>query len=300
MVNLFDVLTETNRRGNLSAVLNAMTSLYWTFEFVPPIMAGIYSLSSNDEWRGDASEPHLIASLAYRDLPSDKILEITEHDEVLYNSAFMNYKHKTSCLVTRDKGGELWIGYSGLDITSFTSIGAVGSLYYSDLASLGLKGKVITAFVPEPFILQEFEAMLGSAPEGVVHVVGHSMGSAMAVITGAYLAARHPDSTFRIHAYAPIAFYDAEFRDCVTELPNVELDSHLREDDVICKLFNTLKITDVDRYKLFTIDETCFPYTNERGEVKRQLPVRDLSLLECLNPMSYANHGLWYYDGGST
>lgn len=434
MDSLYTTIEVANEKGKLSAIIHAFTSIFWTFEFVPPLLRTLYSWSYGTDhivFTGDKALD--LAKLVYmKHMSKDDITEqfkqwAAKHnsncDTLLCESPFeiQNYEHKTTCIFIKDYCENFWIAFSGLDLTNFTSIGAIGSLYYDDLTSLNLKGKVVSSFIPNEFILDKFtkeidiaiilnklhrkhfsythpsfnamaqfqniknclnttdtlssskiasflllspeyiEDIVGEigfdnasyilerrktllSPENLLHtltilndetlekvlraftvdertyinnqisksedfkrftvnVIGHSMGSALATITVAYLNKRYSQYVdFILYAYAPIAFYDSEF---MCNFDGIETNIILNENDIVSHFFNTIKITNANPYKNFRIDNKCLPYIlqdkNGKPYSTKQtaFPTDSLSVMDLFDPANYFAHDLVNHNAAS-
>lgn len=303
MINVYELLEEVNEKGNVSAVVHAVTTLFWTFEFVPTTIRLLAVLSkpwstpppTSDELQNN--EAYHMAAIAYGvDRSEEEILDWLKHETMLYRADVVNNaEHVTHVIVTADNDGDIWFGIRGIDMASFTSIGAIGCPYYVDMTKYGLNGRVISSFVPALFKEAKFHEMVKTSQCEHVNVCGHSMGACMAIVTGAYIAKQRPDVNVIVSAFAPLMFYDETFRECLLQIPNLELNMYLNEYDVLAKLYSTMRITDKNQYKDFNLVEKCFPYYDSLGYVRDVMPVKELTLFDVLNPVYYERHGIWCY-----
>lgn len=303
MFNLYNFVEEINEKGNVSAVVHAVTTLFWTFEFVPTTIRLIAELAKPWSTPPPTSaelqnnEAYHMAAITYGIYRSEEeILDWLKHESMLYRADVVNNaEHVTHVIVTADNDGDIWFGIRGVDMTSFTSVGAIGCPYYVDMTKYGLEGKVISSFVPALFKEAKFHEMVETSQCEHVNVCGHSMGSCMAIVIGAYIAKQRPDVKVFVSAFAPLMFYDETFRECLLQIPNLELKMYLNEYDVLAKLYSTLRITDKNEYKDFNLVEKCFPYYDSLGYVRDVMPVKELTLFDVLNPVYYERHGIWCY-----
>lgn len=307
-MNLYQIIEAANHRGVLSAILHAICTTYWTFEFVPLTLSFIYSISVNSTPKSNYPTPLKLAILAYTDISNTRKICRQIHHTTICDSPFYidEYQHKTNCIVTKDAHNHMWISFSGLDITELTSIGAIGSVYYDGLDELELHGKVITSFKPPMSLLERFKTYLRNNSTSEIHVVGHSMGTALALITAAHLAKQFPMINVNTHLYAPIAFCDKEFLDMFhpsspTYIRNLRPNAYLHEDDIICHLFSSLKITNQNVYKQFSISSNYLPFQTADGTIKTTLLFESMSVLDLFNPIYYSKHQLHsfeHFNGG--
>lgn len=297
---MYDFISYVNEKSKISALVHNITTTYWTFEFVPFLMGEILEPMSDppptrEELKGN--EPFHMASIAYGTHMSDQeILDWMGHVELMYRENMLNNDHVvTHFLTTKEENGDIWFGIRGLDIRSFTSIGAVGCPYYRTMDEFGLQGKVITSFIPALFDNPVFHETVKTSDSKNAYVCGHSMGACMAIITGAYIARKRPDVRVKVYAFAPLMFYDEEFRNCVMNIENLELNCCLDENDVIVKLYNVMRITDKNQFKDFDITESSIPFVDSTNSIRNMVPVRDLSIFDVINPFDYIRHALWSY-----
>lgn len=304
-MSIYDIISCANEKGNLCALFHTYSTLYWTFEFVPPVIAAIIYLEKlivpfptdfSNTLRGESNK---MASVAYyQGLSDEEILGLIGHKKILYNELVLNHdEHVTNCIASQDNDGRVWFAFSGLDMRKFTSIAAIGNIYFTDMSQYGLKGKVLSSFIPN--VIRN-EPLLGSIKEKELYISGHSMGSCMAIIFGAYLAKKWGEEyTVNVYAYAPIIFYDDDFADCVTAIPNLNLHLFAHKEDMVVNWFNLIKVTDKNEYKNFSISERSIPYymcdSEDGGENRTELELETISWLDVLNPMNYEKHGLWNF-----
>ena len=77
MDSLYTTIEVANEKGKLSAIIHAFTSIFWTFEFVPPLLRTLYSWSYGTDhivFTGDKAldlAADLAANLAAHDNATD-------------------------------------------------------------------------------------------------------------------------------------------------------------------------------------------------------------------------------------
>ena len=316
----YSTIEYLNKQGKICAGFYAFTSIFTTFEFTPWLTSFIYSLiteSMNNKLDvetfvklNDDEKAYFISAQAYQSIMFDvekiSMKSSTSNSDIenINRSPFkLELTHNTNCIfLYSPRDNEKWIAFSGLDIKEFSSIGAIGSLYYEDASTVHaeMKGKIVSSFIVSKKDRDMFQNEIDKRTlqrKSTINVIGHSMGSALATIMAYYFSICYPDATINLYGYAPIAFYDRAFKEGFEERTNINVKIMAIEHDYTVRLFNIMKITNKNPYKNFSIDQECIPYTYQGESVQRDsFQVEDTSLVAVLNPLNYIAHGMSNFE----